>query len=168
MIRDKILIVEDEKDISGFLRSVLIGAGYEAIIACTGIEAFSMISSHCPDLILLDLGLPDIDGTLVIETVRQWSQLPIIVVSSRSNEKDKIQALDLGADDYITKPFSVAELLARVRVALRHTRAARLMAGSVKYVSGELEVDYDKHMVTVRGENCHLTNNEFSRQGSHI
>ena len=161
MIRDKILIVEDEKILSGFIRTVMTGAGYDAIIARTAAEAFSMISSHCPDLILLDLGLPDTEGTVIIKEVRQWTQLPIIVVSGRSNEKDKIEALDLGADDYITKPFSPAELLARVRVALRHARTVQMTAGSMKYTSGELEVDYDKHMVMLKGENCHLTHNEF-------
>lgn len=160
-IRDKILVVEDEKSISGFIRTVLTGAGYDVIIAHTGTEATSMISSHCPDLVLLDLGLPDFDGTAIIEAVRQWTQLPIIVVSARTLEKDKVEALDLGADDYITKPFSAAELLARVRVAIRHTRTAGLMASSGKFVSGDLAVDYDKHMVTIKGENCHLTQNEF-------
>ncbi|MBQ6365944.1 MAG: response regulator transcription factor [Oscillospiraceae bacterium] len=160
-IRDKILVVEDEKSISGFIRTVLAGAGYDVISAHNAAEAFLMISSHCPDLVLLDLGLPDLDGTAVIEAVRQWTQLPIIVVSARSFEKDKIDALDLGADDYITKPFSAPELLARVRVAIRHTRLSGMMTSSGKFISGDLTVDYDKHMVTVKGENCHLTQNEF-------
>ena len=161
VIRDKILVVEDEKSISGFIGTVLTKAGYDVIAAHSGAEAFSMISSHCPDLVLLDLGLPDLDGTAIIEAVRQWTQLPIIVVSARAFERDKVEALDLGADDYITKPFSAAELLARVRVAIRHTRTAGMMASSGKYVSGNLIVDYDKHMVTVKGENCRLTQNEF-------
>ena len=110
---------------------------------------------------MLDLGLPDIDGMDIIAAVRQWTQLPIIVVSARSYEKDKVDALDKGADDYITKPFSAAELLARVRVAIRHTRTAGMMASSGKFTSGALAVDYDKHMVTVNGENCRLTQNEF-------
>ena len=160
-IRDKILIVEDEKSISGFLKTVLTGNGYDVILAHSGAEAFSMVSSHCPDLVVLDLGLPDIDGMDIIEAIRQWTQLPIIVVSARTLEKDKVEALDKGADDYITKPFSAAELLARIRVAIRHTRASGIMSGSQKFVSGDLTVDYDKHMVTVKGENCHLTQNEF-------
>ena len=160
-IRDKILIVEDEKSISGFIKTVLTGNGYEVILAHTGAEAFSMVSSHCPDLVVLDLGLPDIDGMDIIEAIRQWTQLPIIVVSARTLDKDKVEALDKGADDYITKPFSAAELLARVRVAIRHTRASGIMSGSQKFVSGDLTVDYDKHMVTVKGENCHLTQNEY-------
>ena len=160
-IRDKILIVEDEKSISGFIKTVLTGNGYEVILAHTGAEAFSMVSSHCPDLVVLDLGLPDIDGMDIIEAIRQWTQLPIIVVSARTLDKDKVEALDKGADDYITKPFSAAELLARVRVAIRHTRASGIMSGSQKFVSGDLTVDYDKHMVTIKGENCHLTQNEY-------
>ncbi|MBO7728511.1 MAG: response regulator transcription factor [Oscillospiraceae bacterium] len=160
-IRDKILIVEDERSISGFIKTVLVSNGYEVVLAHSGTEAFSMVSSHCPDLVVLDLGLPDIDGMDIIEAIREWTQLPIIVVSARTLEKDKVEALDKGADDYITKPFSAAELLARVRVAIRHTRASAIMSGSQKYVSGDLTVDYDKHMVTVKGENCHLTQNEY-------
>ncbi|MBO7423446.1 MAG: response regulator transcription factor [Oscillospiraceae bacterium] len=160
-IRDKILIVEDERSISGFIKTVLVSNGYEVVLAHSGTEAFSMVSSHCPDLVVLDLGLPDLDGMDIIEAIREWTQLPIIVVSARTLEKDKVEALDKGADDYITKPFSAAELLARVRVAIRHTRASAIMSGSQKYVSGDLTVDYDKHMVTVKGENCHLTQNEY-------
>ena len=160
-IRDKILIVEDERSISGFIKTVLTGNGYDVVLAHSGAEAFSMVSSHCPDLVVLDLGLPDIDGMDIIESIREWTQLPIIVVSARTLDKDKVEALDKGADDYITKPFSAAELLARVRVAIRHTRASGIMAGSKKYVSRDLTVDYDKHMVTVNGENCHLTQNEY-------
>ena len=121
-IRDKILVVEDEKSISGFIRAILTANGYDVIVARSGSEAFSMISSHCPNLVVLDLGLPDMDGMEIIEAVRQWTQLPIIVVSARDYEADKVAALDKGADDYITKPFGAAELLARVRVAIRHTR----------------------------------------------
>ena len=138
-IRDKVLVVEDEKSISGFIRAILSSNGYDVIIARSGSEAFSMISSHCPDLVVLDLGLPDMDGMQIIETVRQWTQLPIIVVSARSYERDKVSALDKGADDYITKPFGAAELLARVRVAIRHTRsgiANESLASSGKFTAG--------------------------------
>ena len=163
-IRDKILVVEDEKSISGFIKAILTSNGFDVIVAHTGNEAFSMISSHCPDLVVLDLGLPDIDGMCIIEAVRQWTQLPIIVVSARSYDRDKVEALDKGADDYITKPFSSAELLARVRVAIRHTRAGIMdpaIASSGKFCAGELTVDYDKHQVLIAGENAHLTQNEF-------
>ena len=120
-----------------------------------------MISSHCPDLVVLDLGLPDVDGIEIIESVRQWTQLPIIVVSARTHENEKVNALDKGADDYITKPFSSAELLARIRVAIRHARTAGVMASSGKFISGELAIDYDKHIVSINGGNCHLTQNEY-------
>ena len=123
-----------------------------------------MISSHCPDLVVLDLGLPDMDGMGIIEAVRQWTQLPIIVVSARSYERDKVEALDKGADDYITKPFGAAELLARVRVAIRHTRlgvGGEGIASSGKFVAGDLTIDYDKHQVLIAGENAHLTQNEY-------
>ena len=163
-IRDKVLVVEDEKSISGFIRAILSSNGYDVIIARSGSEAFSMISSHCPDLVVLDLGLPDMDGMQIIETVRQWTQLPIIVVSARSYERDKVQALDMGADDYVTKPFSAAELLARVRVAIRHTRSGlsnEALVNTGKFVAGDLTIDYDKHQVLIAGENCHLTQNEY-------
>ena len=163
-IKDKVLVVEDEKSISGFIRAILRSNGYDVILARSGSEAFSMISSHCPDLVVLDLGLPDIDGMQIIETVRQWTQLPIIVVSARSYERDKVAALDKGADDYITKPFGAAELLARVRVAIRHTRSGLVnetLASTGKFTAGELTIDYDKHQVLISGENVHLTQNEY-------
>ena len=160
-IKDKILIVEDDRSISGFIKAILTSNNYDVVTASTGTEAFSMISSHCPDLIVLDLGLPDMDGNAIIDIVRQWTSLPIIVVSARTGEKDKVEALDKGADDYITKPFSPEELLARIRVAMRHTRNS--IAGTVigKYEAQGLTIDYDKHIVTVDGECVHLTQNEF-------
>ncbi len=163
-IRDKILVVEDEKSISSFIRAILSSNGYDVIIAHSGNEAFSMISSHCPDLVVLDLGLPDMDGMKIIETVRQWTQLPIIVVSARSYERDKVAALDRGADDYITKPFGAAELLARVRVAVRHTRLGvsnEALANTGKFTAGDMVIDYDKHQVLIGGENAKLTHNEY-------
>ena len=162
-IRDKILVVEDDKNISGLIRTILTANGYEVISASRGTEALSMISSHCPELLVLDLGLPDMDGVELIESVRRWSNVPIIVVSARSYERDKVQALDLGADDYVTKPFSAEELLARIRVALRHTRTApgASAASTGRFTAGELTIDYDKHQVLIAGENCHLTQNEY-------
>ena len=123
-IREKVLIVEDEKGISQFIAAALSSRGYEAIQAHTGSEALSINSSHCPDPVILDLGLPDMDGLRILEQLRAWSSLPVVVVSARSHEKDKVTALDLGADDYLTKPFGTDELLARVRAAIRHTRTA--------------------------------------------
>ncbi len=104
-IREKILIVEDEKSIAHFISTILTSNGYETIQARTGNEAMTMISSHCPDLVILDLGLPDMDGMEVLSSLRSWSSLPVVVVSARSHEHDKVAALDLGADDYLTKPF---------------------------------------------------------------
>ena len=163
-IKDRVLVVEDEKSISGLIKAILTANGYDVITASTGNEAFSMISSHCPDLVVLDLGLPDMDGMEIIKAVRSWTSLPIIVVSARSYERDKVQALDMGADDYVTKPFSAAELLARVRVAIRHTRSGlsnEALVNTGKFVAGNLTIDYDKHQVLVAGENCHLTQNEY-------
>ena len=163
-VKDKILVVEDESSITRFIRAILLSNGYDVITAASGVEAYSMISSHCPDLVLLDLGLPDVDGMQIIENVRQWTQVPIIVVSARSFDRDKVEALDKGSDDYITKPFSAAELLARIRVALRHSRRSTtddsvLMTG--KFTTGELTIDYDKHQVLIAGQNAKLTQNEY-------
>ena len=160
-IKDKVLVVEDEKGISGFIRAILTANGYDVILAHTGAEAFSMISSHCPDLIVLDLGLPDMDGMTIL---RQWTQIPIVVVSARTYERDKVEALDKGADDYITKPFGAAELLARIRVAIRHTRsglANESLASSGKFVAGGLTIDYDKRRIYLDDQEVHLTQVEY-------
>ena len=110
-IREKILVIEDEKSIARFISTILTANGYEAMRAASGAEAMSMISSHCPDLVILDLGLPDMDGLDILRQLRSWSTLPVVVVSARSHERDKVAALDLGADDYLTKPFGTDELL---------------------------------------------------------
>ena len=163
-IREKILVVEDEKSISHFISAVLSTNGYEAMQARTGQEALSMISSHCPDLIILDLGLPDMDGMDILRQLRSWSSLPVVVVSARSHERDKVNALALGADDYLTKPFGTDELLARVRTAIRHTRTTSgndEVAQRGTYTVGDLVVDFNKHQALVRGENARLTLSEF-------
>ena len=163
-IKDKILIIEDEQNISHFISATLTSSGYDAMIAHSGAEALSMISSHCPDLIVLDLGLPDMDGLDILKNVRSWSSLPIVVVSARTHEGDKVTALDLGADDYITKPFGTSELLARIRAAIRHTRTTSANSGIAqtgKFVSGPLTVDFDQHVVFLNGEDAHLTLNEY-------
>ncbi|MCF2615889.1 response regulator transcription factor [Oscillibacter valericigenes] len=163
-IREKILVVEDEKSIAHFISSVLSANGYESMQARSGSEALSMISSHCPDLIILDLGLPDMDGLEILRQLRSWSSLPVVVVSARSHEKDKVTALDLGADDYLTKPFGTDELLARVRTAIRHTRTASgndEIAQKGTYTVGELTIDYNKHQVLKNGRNVRLTLSEF-------
>ncbi len=163
-IRDKILIVEDERSIAHFLTATLKANGYEALPARTGAEALSIVSSNCPDLVILDLGLPDMDGLDLLRQLRSWSSLPVVVVSARSHERDKVTALDAGADDYLTKPFGTDELLARVRTAIRHTRsvsASREIARKGTYTVGDLVIDYNKHQVLVRGENVKLTLSEF-------
>ena len=163
-IKDKILIVEDEANISGFIAAILAANGYDTMTAGTGSEAISMITSHCPDLILLDLGLPDMDGGGILQFVREWSTCPIIVVSARNHERDKVEALDAGADDYIVKPFGTSELLARIRTAIRHTRTPLPnsdIAQSGQFRAKGLVIDYDKHQVLVDGENARLTQNEY-------
>ena len=163
-IKDKVLIVEDEQSISNFISAILNANGYDTLTVRTGEEALTMISSHCPDLIVLDLGLPDMDGIEVLRSVRKWSSLPVVVVSARQHEDDKVEALDCGADDYLVKPFGTAELLARIRTAIRHTRTTLpggQIAQSGKFTTGDLTIDYDKHQVLLRGENAKLTVNEY-------
>ena len=163
-IKEKVLLIEDERTIRGFMQAILTANGYDVLMAGTGAMANTMISSHCPDLVILDLGLPDMDGIDVLRELRSWSSLPVVVVSARSHEHDKVQALDLGADDYLTKPFGTAELLARVRTAIRHTRTTSAnseIAREGTYTVGEMTIDYNKHQVLVRGENVHLTLSEF-------
>ena len=126
MIRNKIIIVEDDPGISKYLQAALRGHDYEPMLATDGKTALEMIASHCPDLVLLDLGLPDMDGSEIIRSVRSWSRMPIIVISARSAELDKAAALDMGADDYLTKPFGTVELLARIRTALRRRGKANI------------------------------------------
>lgn len=163
-IRNKILVIEDDAGICKFLKATLSAQAYDVIISNTGREALEMISSHCPDCILLDLGLPDMDGNTIIQNARTWTKTPIIVISARSMEEDKAYALDLGADDYLTKPFGTIELLARIRTALRHTRTTSGDDGIAingVYSVGALQIDYRKHKVFLMGEDTHLTPNEF-------
>ena len=163
-LKDKVLVVEDEQNISNFISTVLTANDFDVLVAQTGAEAVSMITSHCPDLIILDLGLPDMDGINILKEVRSWSSLPIIVVSARTHEHDKVMALDLGADDYIEKPFGTSELLARIRTALRHTRTDGTSDGLAmtgEYHVGDLCIDYNKHRVFLAGEDTHLTPNEY-------
>ena len=164
VLRNKVLLIEDDPGICTFLKTALTAEGYGVILAGDGKSGLELAESHCPDCILLDLGLPDIDGNEIIQSVRKWTPTPIVVISARGMDQDKVLALDLGADDYITKPFSTAELLARIRAALRHTCTMAesdevMLAGS--YHVGGLEIDYRKHRVTVGGKEVHLTPNEY-------
>lgn len=161
--KPSVLVVEDDNGIGSFIETILVSNGYGVLRAADGRQALMMLTSHCPELMILDLGLPDLDGTKVIRSVRSWSKMPILVVSARTHERDKVEALDLGADDYITKPFGSAELLARIRTALRHA-SADAGAGvplSGTFRAGALTVDYDKMHVYLSGEDVHLTRNEY-------
>jgi two-component system KDP operon response regulator KdpE len=158
-VKPLVLIVEDDPQIRRFLRPTLTAEGYVYFEAMTASEGIQQAGSRRPDLILLDLGLPDRDGLEVIRQVRSWSQMPIVVLSARGQESDKIAALDLGADDYVAKPFGVGELLARIRAALR--RSARAASEEPVLSFGRVEVDLDKRVVTVAGQEAHLTPNEY-------
>lgn len=153
-----ILIVDDEKQIRRMLYTALSGHHYHVIEASTGREGLEIAACQHPDIILLDLGLPDMDGVEVIRSLREWSDTPIIILSVREHEQDKVQALDAGAEDYLTKPFGISELLARIRVILRHY-------GNVKhepiFKSSGLEVDFSKRTVTVDGIDIFLTPTEY-------
>ena len=159
----KILLVEDDHNIASFVQTILDANGYKVLLAECCRQGVLMQKSHVPDLVVLDLGLPDVDGTQFIRTVRKESMVPIVVLSARTEETDKVEALDLGANDYITKPFGTAELLARVRAALRLVRHnMQLAAPSSVYVLNDLELDYDRRQVRVGNVEIHLTQTEFN------
>lgn len=163
MSKLSVLIIEDEKNICNFIKATLKPQGYKIITASSAAEGLSIINSGGCDVVLLDLGLPDMDGLEVIKQVRTWSSLPIIIISARTKEQEKVQALDLGADDYITKPFGTAELMARIRTALRHSNKLESDDELCKrpYTSGALTIDFDKRLVLLNGESVHLTQIEF-------
>lgn len=163
MNKTSILIVEDDRPIRNLIVTTLKTHEYKYLTAENGREAILEASSHNPDIILLDLGLPDMEGVDVIKKIRTWSNMPIIVISARSEDSDKIEALDAGADDYITKPFSVEELLARIRVTQR--RLAVIQTGEIQktavFINGELKIDYTAGCTYMRGEELHLTPIEY-------
>ncbi len=156
-----IIIIEDEAQIRRFLRTALIAEGYQVFEAENGKQGLTEAATRKPDLIILDLGLPDMDGVEVVKGVRSWSSVPVIILSARSQESDKISALDAGADDYLVKPFGVGELLARIRVALRHVSAAADGEEEGVYSVGELKVDMIHRKITVSGAEVHLTPIEY-------
>lgn len=156
--RIHILLIEDDKSICSFITTSLSGNGYRVTTALTGREGMSLAASLCPDVILLDLGLPDIDGCNVLKQLRSWSSISVIVLSARTTEQDKVTALDLGADDYITKPFGAAELMARIRTSLRHSRTA---APDRVYRAVGLEIYFERRMVYIDGKEVHLTQIEY-------
>lgn len=152
-----IVIIEDDPPIRRFLRTSLRAQDFIIFEAATGKQGIIEAEIRKPDLVILDLGLPDMDGVAVIKTLRTWSTVPIIILSARSNEENKIQALDAGADDYLTKPFGFGELLARIRVALRHSAQSGALTNSEVFSSGELKVDLHNRTVTVAEKDIHLT-----------
>lgn len=154
----RILIVEDEFSISNFMKTVLEGDGYTVEVATCAAQAHVALDRAEYQVLLLDLGLPDADGLELLRELRQRYALPVIVVSARTEESEKVAALDCGADDYITKPFGSPELLARIRAALRRAGPA---AGTTAFTTGALTIDYDKHLVTIEGKPVHLTANEY-------
>lgn len=161
-MKTSILIVEDDKAVQRLMAAAMVNAGYHQEIAANGAEAVTLALSLQPQVILLDLGLPDTDGVEVIRKLRSWTETPIIVVSARSDDRDKIEALDAGADDYLTKPFSVDELLARIRVALRKARYDESSAGDAAvFINGQLSIDYAAGCVYRDGQEIHLTPIEY-------
>ena len=156
-----ILIVEDDNHIKNLISTTLKVNKYNYLVATSGNEAIMLTVSHKPDIILLDLGLPDMDGVEIIKNVREWSNIPIIVISARSEDTDKIDALDLGADDYITKPFSVEELLARIRVATRRLNSMNEKQAESIFKNGDLTIDYSAGCVYLYDKELHLTPIEY-------
>ena len=159
MIKLRVLVVDDEPQILRFLEPALKAGDFEVITAANGAEAVKFAATKAPDIILLDLGLPDKDGKDVIREIRSWSQIPIIVISARDRETEKIDSLDRGADDYINKPFGIGELLARIRTQLRHRKDEAVNTNI--YQSGEITINIVKHEVTKDGRPVHLTPKEF-------
>jgi len=156
-----VVLIEDEAQIRRFLRAALVGSGFRLFEAATGESGVVETATRQPEIVILDLGLPDIDGLEVIRRIREWSGIPIIVLSARGQERDKIAALDAGADDYVSKPFNVGELLARMRVALRHAARRGVDGGEASFEVGDLHVDFMKRQVQVGGQPVHLTPIEY-------
>ncbi len=154
----KILLIEDDKSITHFISTSLESSDYRVTSAFTGREGICLAASFCPNVILLDLGLPDIDGYEVLRQIRSWSRIPIIIISARSTEQEKVTALDLGADDYITKPFGIAELMARIRTSIRHSHRS---SPDQIYRALDLEINFEKRLILLNGKDIHLTQIEY-------
>ena len=159
---ETILVVEDDTQIRNFISYSLKQEGFHCFTAGTAQNAMSQLVSGQIDLVLLDLGLPDFDGMEVIRKVREWSEIPIIVVSARDQDNEKVSALDIGADDYLTKPFSATELMARIRVALRHSYQSAGNKEQTVFTVGGLSIDLEKHQVSLDGEKIHITPMEYN------
>ena len=155
----RVLVVDDEPQIQRFLKVALVAAGYRVIAAETGSAALKLVATAAPDVVVLDLGLPDIDGKEVLRDIRRFSQVPVIILSARDREAEKIAALDMGADDYVEKPFGIGEFLARLRSTMRH--AAKDAPQITRVVAGTLVVDMSKRLVSRNGEIIRLTPKEY-------
>jgi len=162
MIKTRILVVDDELSIIKFLRANLEARGYDVLTAMDGVAALQTIEMELPDLMILDIMMPKMDGFEVCRRLREWSQIPIIMLSARGDETDKVKCLDLGADDYITKPFGASELIARVSAVLRRTEAAATIPTQSSFVSGDLEINFAKRQVTVASKEVKLTPTEYA------
>lgn len=156
-----VLVIEDEPQIRRFLRAILSAHGYRLVEAATAQEGLMHAATRQPEIVILDLGLPDLDGLELTRRLREWSTMPIIVLSARGQESDKVAALDAGADDYLTKPFGVGELLARMRVALRHAARPMQESGETVFTVGDLQVDMARRQVSVAKQEVHLTPIEY-------
>ena len=159
--REKILLIEDDKKNALLMTALLMSRDYDVLCAETGKTAVSMAASHAPDLLLLNLGLPDMDGLDVLRKIREWSDIPILIVSARHGEREKVNGLDSGANDYITKPFGNEELLARIRAALRVSQRVKSSRTDAGYHNGSLKIDYEKRIVTMAENPVHMTPMEY-------
>ncbi len=162
MHHPRILIVDDELAIIKFLRANLEAKGFETLAAMDGAEALETIERELPDLVILDIMMPKMDGFEVCRRLREWSQIPIIMLSARGDEGDKVKCLDLGSDDYITKPFGAHELIARVRAVLRRTEAAGTIPAQISFTSGDLQINFAQRRVTIADKEVKLTPTEYS------
>jgi len=162
MSKTRILVVDDELSIIKFLRDNLEANGFEVLVAMDGTEALQTFEMELPDLVILDIMMPKMDGFEVCRRLREWTQTPIIMLSARGDESDKVKCLDLGADDYITKPFGASELIARVRAVLRRTEAAVTMPSQHSFTSGDLQISFAQRRVTIAGKEVKLTPTEYS------
>ena len=162
MSKTRILVVDDELSIIKLLRANLEAKGYEVLTALDGVEALQASEMELPDLVILDIMMPKIDGFEVCRQLREWSQVPIIMLSARGDESDKVKCLDLGADDYITKPFGASELIARARAVMRRTEGAASIPTQPSFTAGDLEINFAKRQVTVAGKEVRLTPTEYN------
>ena len=162
MVKTRILVVDDEPSIRRFLRANLEAKDYRVLAAVDGAEALQTIEMELPDLVILDIMMPKMDGFEVCRQLREWSQIPIIMLSARGDESDKVKCLELGADDYITKPFGASELIARVRAVLRRTKATGALPTQPSFISGDLEINFVERQVTVAERDVRLTPTEYN------